>query len=53
MPYTEATIEETQRILTLLPLLVHKTMSDVEIGGYWIPKDTGVGIHCYNYLLEW
>ena len=44
MPFTEAVIDEALRILTLLPLLVHKTLQNVELGGHWIPKDTPVSL---------
>lgn len=47
MHFTEAVVEEAQRLLTLLPFLLHKTIQDVELGGYFIPKNTNVTIHSF------
>lgn len=41
LPYTCAVVNETLRVANLLPLnLPHKTLKDVEINGYKIPKNT-------------
>ncbi|XP_029910524.1 cytochrome P450 2F2-like [Myripristis murdjan] len=41
MPYTQAVIQETQRIASTLPLSVfHCTTKDTELMGYHIPKGT-------------
>ncbi|CAG7828491.1 unnamed protein product, partial [Allacma fusca] len=41
LPYTEATIMETMRFSSMLPLgLLHRTTSNVVIGGHYIPKNT-------------
>jgi len=41
MPYTEATIMETLRYSSLIPIGVwHSTLRDVEFRGFRIPKDT-------------
>jgi len=43
LPYVEATILEVMRHKTLIPLaLPHRTMTDTEVGGYFIPEDTMV-----------
>ncbi|KAM9323958.1 cytochrome P450 2A11-like [Gastrophryne carolinensis] len=43
MPYTEAMIHETQRFTDLLPMGVpRKTIRDVTLKGYTVPKDTDV-----------
>lgn len=41
LPYTCAVVNETLRVANLLPLnLPHKTLKDVKINGYDIPKNT-------------
>ena len=41
MPYTEATIMETMRYSSLIPIGVwHNTLRDVEFRGFIVPKDT-------------
>jgi len=41
--YTEATLLEIQRIGSVVPLSVpHRTMKDVELNGFKIPKDTTI-----------
>ncbi|KAI1706699.1 cytochrome p450 domain-containing protein [Ditylenchus destructor] len=43
LPYTNAVINEIQRMCNLLPQnLYHRTMRDVEINGYKLPKSTNV-----------
>ncbi|KAI1705037.1 cytochrome p450 domain-containing protein [Ditylenchus destructor] len=43
LPYTNAVVNEVQRMCNLLPQnLYHRTMRDVEINGYKIPKSTNV-----------
>ena len=43
MPYAEAVQSELLRYLSHLPISVpHKTMQDVEIAGYHLPKNTQV-----------
>ena len=51
MHFTEAVIEEAQRLLALIPLLVHKTLKDVELGGYSIPKNTRVSYLEHTFRL--
>ena len=49
LPYTNSTMSEVQRCLPILPLsVIHETMQDVEVAGYFIPKDTVVStdLHC-------
>jgi cytochrome P450 len=41
LPYTCAVMNETLRVANLLPLnLPHKTLKDVKINGFSIPKNT-------------
>lgn len=41
MPYTEATILEIHRVVTLVPLSVpHRNVKDTHIFGHFIPKNT-------------
>ncbi|KAI1700079.1 cytochrome p450 domain-containing protein [Ditylenchus destructor] len=43
LPYTNAVINEIQRMCNLLPQnLYHRTMRDVELNGYLLPKTTNV-----------
>ncbi|KAI1710236.1 cytochrome p450 domain-containing protein [Ditylenchus destructor] len=43
LPYTNAVINEVQRLANLLPQnLFHRTMRDVELNGYILPKSTVV-----------
>ncbi|XP_075043045.1 cytochrome P450 2G1-like [Mixophyes fleayi] len=43
MPYTEAMIHEMQRFTDLLPMGVpRKTLKEVKLNGYTIPKDTNI-----------
>ncbi|KAI1706662.1 cytochrome p450 domain-containing protein [Ditylenchus destructor] len=43
LPYTNAVINEIQRVSNLLPQnLLHRTMRDVELNGYKLPKSTNV-----------
>ncbi|CAL8110137.1 unnamed protein product [Orchesella dallaii] len=51
MPYTEATIQEVLRFSSLVPTgLIHKTLTDVTLGGFNVPKNHWVmanlqGVH--------
>jgi len=41
LPYVEATILEVLRYKTIAPLaLAHSTLTDTEVGGYFIPGGT-------------
>uniref|UniRef100_A0A7E4WCU8 Unspecific monooxygenase n=1 Tax=Panagrellus redivivus TaxID=6233 RepID=A0A7E4WCU8_PANRE len=41
LPYTQAFINETQRLVNLLPLnLLHRTLKDTVVNGYQIPANT-------------
>jgi len=42
LPYVEATILELFRYKTLVPMVVHCTLKDTEVGGYFVPKGTMV-----------
>ncbi|KAI1705036.1 cytochrome p450 domain-containing protein [Ditylenchus destructor] len=43
LPYTNAVVNEVQRMCNLLPQnLYHRTMRDVELNGYKLPKSTNV-----------
>ncbi|KAI1713220.1 cytochrome p450 domain-containing protein [Ditylenchus destructor] len=43
LPYTNAVVNEAQRMCNLLPQnLCHRTMRDVELNGYLLPKSTNV-----------
>jgi len=43
LPYVEATILELMRYKTLFPLSVlHRTLKDTEVGGYFVPEGTTV-----------
>ena len=43
LPYVEATILELLRYKTLFPLAVlHRTLNDTEVGGYFVPEGTTV-----------
>jgi len=43
LPYVEATILELMRYKTLFPLAVlHRTLKDTEVGGYFVPEGTTV-----------
>lgn len=45
IPYLEAAILETLRIMSNVPLLLpHKTTRDVEFEGYHIPQNTQVSV---------
>ncbi|XP_078491649.1 cytochrome P450 2C16-like [Ciona intestinalis] len=52
LPLIQAFIQELYRHMTIVPLaLQHKTLKDVDIGGYCIPKDTIVltNIHAVHH----
>ena len=40
LPFLEATILEVMRTRTVVPLVVHSTLYDTTVGGYFIPTDT-------------
>ena len=43
LPYTEATLSEIQRIAGIVSLgIPHQAMTDIELGGYKIPKGAEV-----------
>ncbi|XP_075043042.1 cytochrome P450 2G1-like [Mixophyes fleayi] len=43
MPYTEAMIHEMQRFIDLIPMGVpRKTLKEVKLNGYTLPKDTNI-----------
>jgi len=46
MPYVEATILEVMRYKTLLPFVVHRTLQDTEVEGYFVPCGTMVCTTC-------
>ncbi|PIK61725.1 putative steroid 17-alpha-hydroxylase/17,20 lyase [Apostichopus japonicus] len=47
--YTTATLYEVMRYSTIAPLAVpHSTSTDVEFGGYTIPKDTWILVNIYS-----
>ena len=49
LPYLEATITETLRLSSLVPLSVpHKTTADTTLQGYSIPKDTTVLMNLWS-----
>ncbi|XP_064602746.1 cytochrome P450 2H1-like [Liolophura sinensis] len=49
LPYVSATIHELQRIANTAPITVpHKAIEDVEIGGYFLPKDTIIVFSIYG-----
>lgn len=49
LPLTEATMMEVMRFKTLVPLSVaRRTLSDTEIGGYYIPRGTVVNKHLHK-----
>ncbi|OXA48871.1 methyl farnesoate epoxidase [Folsomia candida] len=49
MPYTEATIMETLRFSSMVPLgLIHRAMEDTELAGFLIPKNTFLTANLYN-----
>jgi cytochrome P450 len=49
MPYMEAVTLEVMRFSSMVPFSIfHKTLADVEVGGYNIPKDTMVIPNLYD-----
>ncbi|CAN9505632.1 unnamed protein product [Ophioblennius macclurei] len=44
MPFTQAVINETQRLLSVFPILSHSAVRDVSFQGYSIKKETPVKI---------
>ena len=40
LPYTFATVHETQRLASVLSFIEHKATRDTSLGGYQIPKGT-------------
>ena len=52
LPYMESAMDETLRILTLVPILPHATMVDTSIGGYKIKADTKVSSAMMRWQLE-
>ena len=42
LPYVETTILEVLRYKTVLPVSMHRTLRDTEVGGYFIPARTTV-----------
>lgn len=52
LPYTEATLRETMRKDTFVPLgIVHRTIEDTKFRGYDIPKVTFIG-NVYMYIIS-
>jgi len=42
LPYVEATILELLRCKTSVPVILHCTLNDTDVGGYFVPKGTMV-----------
>ena len=52
LPYVEATMMELMRIKTIAPLaLIHHTLRDTQVGGYFIPANTRV-IFVYSSFIN-
>ncbi|XP_006822041.1 cytochrome P450 2U1-like [Saccoglossus kowalevskii] len=53
LPYTEATMMEIQRMANITSLTFpHKTLDDVELYDYIIPKDTSVFVNLYSVHVD-
>lgn len=52
-PYTEATILESQRLTTVVPIVgPRRTLKDTYVNGYFIPKDTTVLLNVIPYYRD-
>jgi len=51
LPYVEATILELFRYKTVVPVIMHCTLKDTEVGGYFVPKGTMVRREYHERIL--
>lgn len=53
LPYTEAVIQEIQRMGAVAPQIIpHETLDDVTISGYLVPKGTLVSVTSISCFLK-